>query len=199
MSVWIWHGWTRPAMYLVLVLLLLGFAFDTASAFTNAYSRRWGKSRGQLASSLLRNVAGVPVWVVGVGFAMRAPSPLMFAPSAATTVGGWVLMLAGAVIQALAIVVLRGRAASPSVDDTLAAGGVYAHVRHPIYAGLLLQFPALLLVRPCQTVLLTAALGIAWVWLQAWCEERDLVERMPAYTEYMTRVPRFIPRLGRGR
>ena len=184
-------------MYKVFVPLLLGFALDAASAFTTVYSRRWGKSRGELVSFVLRNVLGIPLWMVSLGFAVQSPSPLVFAASRASLILGWLLLAAGATIQTFALVVLRLRAARPSVDDALATKGVYAHVRHPIYAGLLLEFAGLVLVKPRQTVLLAAALGAVWVWVQARFEEKDLVDRMPQYQEYMNRVPRFVPRLAR--
>jgi len=65
-------------MYVFLISLLLGFALNSASAFTAAYSRRWGEWRGQLASVLLRDVLGMPMWVVGLALAMRTPSPMLF-------------------------------------------------------------------------------------------------------------------------
>jgi protein-S-isoprenylcysteine O-methyltransferase Ste14 len=181
-------------MYRMLFPLLLGFALDAASAFTTVFSRHWGKSRGELVSFVLRNVLGIPLWVVGLGFAVRSPSPPVFAASSVTTVLGWLLLGFGATLQLFAIAVLRLRAARPSVDDALVARGVYAHVRHPIYAGLFLQFAALVLVRPRQTVVLAALLGCAWVCVQAWLEEVDLLQRMPAYRDYMNLVPRFLPR-----
>lgn len=179
----------------MLLPLLVGFVLDSASAFTTAFSRRWGKSRGELASFVLRNVLGIPLWVVGLGLAIRSPSPPLFSPSSVFTALGWLLLGFGAGLQVFAIAVLRLRAAKPSVDDALVACGVYAHVRHPIYTGLLLEFAALVLVQPRQTVVLAAVLGSAWVCVQAWLEELDLLQRMPAYREYMNRVPRFLPRL----
>ena len=142
---------------------------------------------------MLRNVLGIPLWVVGVGFAVRTPSPPLFAESGATTAVGWLLLGFGSTLQIFALAALRLRAARPSVDDALVDHGVYAHVRHPIYAGLVLDFAALVLVRPRHMVLLAAVLGCAWVFVQARLEERDLLQRMPAYREYMKRVPGFLP------
>jgi hypothetical protein len=68
----------------VLVPWLLGFACDAARAFTAAFSRRWGKSRGQLASFLLRNVLGMPLWVVRLGFAVHTLSPALFTSSSSS-------------------------------------------------------------------------------------------------------------------
>jgi protein-S-isoprenylcysteine O-methyltransferase Ste14 len=180
-----------------LIPLLAGFVFDAASAFTAAFCRRWGERRGQLVTAVLRNVLGIPLWVIGLGLAVRAPSPALFAPGAPLEAVGWLLLALGGVVQLLALAALRRRAAVPSLRDTLVQHGPYAHLRHPIYAGLLLEFAAILLVRPSQTVGLASALGIGWVMLQAKLEELDLLERLPPYREYMTRVPRFVPRLRR--
>jgi protein-S-isoprenylcysteine O-methyltransferase Ste14 len=180
-----------------LIPLLLGFAFNCASAFTAAYSRRWGPRAGQWVTFVLRNVLGIPLWVVGLGLAVRAPSPMLFAATALLEALGWVLLAAGCLVQLLALASLRGRAAKPSMADALVDHGVYGHIRHPIYAGLLLQFAALLLVKPRRTVALACALGILWAILQARLEEADLLQRMPAYRAYLARVPRFIPRFRR--
>ena len=98
-----------------------------------------------------------------------------------------------------AIAALRLPAARPSMDDALVSRGVYGHIRHPIYAGLMLEFAGSVLVQPRQAVVVAAIVGCVWAWVQARLEELDLVQRMPEYREYMTHVPRFLPRLaGKG-
>jgi hypothetical protein len=62
--------------------------------------------------------------------------------------------------QFWALASLRGRAAKPSMTDALVEHSVYAHICHSIYAGLLLEFAALILVRPRRTVALGCAVGI---------------------------------------
>lgn len=178
-----------------LILLLLGFACDAASAFTAAFSRRWGARRGQWVTFLLRNVLGIPLWVIGLGLAVRSPSPSLFESSPLLEGLGWVLLAAGCAVQLLALASIRTRAAKPSVADALVEHGVYRHIRHPIYAGLLLEFAALVLVKPRRLVALACTLGMLWAYLQARLEELDLLQRMPAYRDYLGRVPRFIPRL----
>ena len=177
-----------------LIPLLLGFIFDSASAFTAAFSRRWGAQRGQWATLVLRNVLGVPLWVIGLGLAVRSPSPVLFAAPPLLAALGWVLLAVGCGVQLLALASLRGRAAMPLMTDALVEHGVYGHIRHPIYAGLLLEFAALLLVKPCRALALACVLGMLWALLQTRLEELDLLERMPAYREYLERVPRFLPR-----
>jgi protein-S-isoprenylcysteine O-methyltransferase Ste14 len=72
--------------------------------------------------------------------------------------------------------------------------GLYAHIRHPLYSSMILELAGLFLWIPSLTILVACILGVIWVMLQAKLEEMDLVQRLPAYEEYMERVPRFIPR-----
>lgn len=181
-----------------LILLIAGFACNAASAFTAAFCRRWGEGRGRLLTGVLRNVLGIPVWFVGLVLAVRTPSPVLFPRTMAATALAWLFLLAGSAVQLLALAALRTRAALPSTRDTLVDRGPYAHLRHPIYAGLLLQFAGIVLVRPTRASALACGLGALWAVLQAKLEEMDLAQRLPAYRAYMTRVPRFLPRPRRG-
>lgn len=184
-------------MYTFLIPLLLGFALNSASDFTAAYSRLWGERGGRLASSILRNVVGIPVWAAGFCLAFRTPSTMLFHPSLISDTLGWLVIIAGAGIIAWGLLALRWRAAIPSVRDTLVVDGPYAFVRHPLYSGMFLEFTGLLLLSPTRVVGLACILGLAWGLLQARLEEIDLVKRLPAYVEYMQRVPRFLPSLGK--
>jgi protein-S-isoprenylcysteine O-methyltransferase Ste14 len=178
-----------------LVPLVLGFAIVAASAFTTAFSHRWGERRGQQITFVVRNVLGIPVWVIGLGLAIRTHSPVVFSSTPVAEVLGWLLLAVGSVVQVVALFALRQRALMPSTRDTLVEHGLYAHIRHPIYAGLLLEFAALILLRPTQAAALASVIGIAWVLIQARLEELDLLQRLPAYREYMKRVPRYLPRV----
>jgi protein-S-isoprenylcysteine O-methyltransferase Ste14 len=78
------------------------------------------------------------------------------------------------------------------------SGGLYAHVRHPRYAGM---FSALV------GAALLAGTPLLWVVLLLWCpfalivirlEEMELTARFGArYEEYRKRVPAFLPFRGR--
>lgn len=182
-------------MYFFLIPLLLGFACNAASAFTNAFTRRWGEARGRKFIYILRNLLGIPLWAIGLALAVRLPAPLFFTPAPATQLLGWLLMISGAALIWAALLNLGWRAAAPSRGDKLEAHGVYSRIRHPIYSGLLLEFAGILLVDPSLPVLVAVILGTAWVFIQARLEEIDLLQRMPAYREYMQRVPGFLPRL----
>ena len=182
-------------MFSFLIPLLLGFSFNSASAFTTFYSRRFGERGGRLASIILRDVTGIPVWSIGFALAILADSPKFFNPVFISSTLAWLLILAGAVIILIGLLSIRWRAAAPSVQDSLVNHGVYAHIRHPLYSGMILELLGLFLWVPTLTVLVACFLGVLWVMLQARLEEMDLVQRLPNYKEYMQRVPRFIPRL----
>jgi protein-S-isoprenylcysteine O-methyltransferase Ste14 len=184
-------------VFYFLIPLLLGFAFNCASAFTTRFSRRWGERRGQQVTAILRNILGIPVWTIGLVLALRTPSAALFPSSAVVEIVAWVLLAAGCVIIGLALAALRHKAAMPSTRDTLVEHGMYARVRHPIHAGMLLVFPSLVLMHPTGVVALACAIGLGWVFAQTRFEELDLLERLPGYREYMNRVPRFVPRIGR--
>ncbi len=181
-------------MYLFLVPLLAGFGFDLASAFTTAYSHRWGPRAGQLISILLRDLLGIPTWFLGLILALWQEGKLFWAAGPAPEVLAWILLLGGCVPMVFGLWALRTPAALPSTRDVLVAHGIYAHIRHPIYCGMLLEFVGLILISPKLTTLVACTLGLAWVIAQARLEEIDLVQRIPGYAEYMQRVPRFLPR-----
>lgn len=183
--------------YFFLVPLLLGLALAGASAFTTAYSRRWGERGGQMVTSLLRNFLGIPLWLVGFILAWLKPVPLLFISGGGTSALGWLLVIAGVVPFLWGHAVLGRPTHMPSVLDTLCRLSLYAYVRHPIYAGGLLVLVGLALLKPTVTVVLACGISFGWLILQALLEEIDLVQRLPEYQEYMKQVPRFLPRLSR--
>jgi protein-S-isoprenylcysteine O-methyltransferase Ste14 len=182
-------------MSLYMVPLLLGFIFNSASAFTAFYSHHFGERGGRLTSIVLRDVLGIPVWSIGYAMAALATSTKFFNPNTISSTLAWLLILAGVAIIIAGLVSIRWRAAAPSVQDTLVVNGIYAHIRHPLYSGMILELTGLFLWIPKLSVLLACILGIMWVMIQARLEEKDLVKRLPDYKDYMQRVPRFVPRL----
>jgi protein-S-isoprenylcysteine O-methyltransferase Ste14 len=181
--------------YVFLIPLLFGFGANVASAFTAAYSRRWGERRGSLTSVLLRDVLGVPFWAAGFLLAAAVSSPPLFASSAATTTAGWVLIAAGGAVIVVALASIRLKSVRPSAADGLVRDGLYGRVRHPIHAGAIIEFCGLALVAPSRSLVLACGLGIAWLLAQTRAEEADLLQRMPSYRSYMAEVPCLLPRL----
>ncbi len=181
-------------MYLFLIPLLAGFVFAGASAFTAAYSRRWGERGGQIVTAVLRNLLGIPLWIIGHVWAWLIPSPWVFTPNTFLIALGWVLIIAGSVPLIVGHLYVGMRSHLPSVRDTLVRHGPYAYVRHPIYAGVLVILLGVAFIRPTLTVLVASAIALTWLFVQARLEEIDLAQRLPEYRDYMRDVPRFIPR-----
>lgn len=179
-----------------LVPLLLGFALNIASAFTTAYARRWGERRGSVIVFVLRNIFGIPLWVLGLVLAVRTPSPTTFAPTPSTDLLAWSLIAVGAAVTLIALISLRQPAVLPSTQDRLVRTGPYAHMRPPIHTGAMLQLMGVLVLISALPVALACLLSVVWMMFQSRAEESDLLDRIPAYREYMRTVPRFIPRLG---
>ena len=81
----------------------------------------------------------------------------------------------------------------PLPGAPLVTSGAYAHVRHPIYAGLVLILAGYTLAWSNWTLALMVALA-AWQYFEAKAraEERWLLERYPSYQSYMVHVPRRV-------
>lgn len=178
-------------------LMIIGFALVGASAFTSAYSRRWGEKGGQWATIILRNLLGIPLWVAGFVLAWLEPSPLLVNPNMTFKLIGLFLIISGSVPFIRGHIELGWRTHMPSVKDTLVRQGLYAYVRHPIYAGGFAILAGLALIRPTSAFVIACILGFIWLIIQARLEEIDLLQRMPDYKDYMKQAPRFLPRFRR--
>ncbi len=182
--------------FVFLVPLIAGFLLNSLSAQTGWYCAKLGETRGRQVTFLLRNLFGIPLWAVGFVLAARTRMPAYLAPSPARDLIAWGLIAGGATVIGLALVALRSKAAAPSSQDSLVEKGLYARVRHPIHVGTAFEFVGLALLIPTPPVILSSTIGLTWLVVQSRLEEADLVRRMPAYRDYMRRVPRFWPRFG---
>jgi len=180
-----------------LLPLLAGFILNSLSAFTSYYCTRWGVTRGRRITFVLRNVVGIPLWAYGYYLAARTPMADYLPPSALRAAVGWALLACGSAIILFALAALRVKAAAPSPRDSLVESGLYRLVRHPVYSGMVLEFAGLALLVPSPPVVLATTLGLGWLVLQSRLEETDLCRRIPAYRQYMQRVPSFLPRRSR--
>ncbi len=121
------------------------------------------------------------------------------------TLVAWVSLVAGALALATAGWVIfagfrdLGRNLTPMprpLDDAvLVEHGIYATIRHPIYAGLILGglgWSAVTRSLPAAAV--TVGLAIFFD-LKARREEAWLVDRYPGYLAYSERSSRFVPRV----
>jgi protein-S-isoprenylcysteine O-methyltransferase Ste14 len=109
---------------------------------------------------------------------------------------GWALMAVGAGLagwgaRSLGPSLTPGTEPLPGAD--LVTAGAYAHVRHPIYAGLVLALAGYSLGWSNWTAALIAAtVALLYFDAKARAEERWLVERYPQYQRYRLQVRRRV-------
>jgi protein-S-isoprenylcysteine O-methyltransferase Ste14 len=113
---------------------------------------------------------------------------------------GWGALLAGVALIAVAQRQM-GTSLRLGIDDRptrLVLGGVYGHVRHPIYSGLLLTLAGLSGVAPSPwTVCGLAAAGFFFA-IQTRLEEEHLLRvHGESYRAYASQTGRFVPWVGR--
>ena len=146
-------------------------------------------------------VAVGAAWGLGGWLLYHFLRPRLFAatdrPVWAVVIGA-VMMLADVAIFAIAESELGGRRlvgqAELSAKGELAVRGLYAHMRHPRYLGMMLGVLGVCILAGSQWLWIVA---VAW-WIAALAiiriEERELRERFgPAYAAYAERVPMLLP------
>ena len=116
----------------------------------------------------------------------------------ATPAIGGSLVLAGAWLGIAGVRLLglnRTPFPEPKPGSHLVTTGIYARVRHPLYASVIsLGFGWALLWRSGPALTLAAA-QIVFFYAKARLEERLLRQRFAEYADYSRRVPRLVPRL----
>lgn len=81
----------------------------------------------------------------------------------------------------------------PLPGAPLVTGGAYAHVRHPIYLGVVLTLAGYTLAWSNWTLaLIVGFIALKFFEAKAKREERWLLDRYPLYASYMRHVPRRI-------
>ena len=106
-------------------------------------------------------------------------------------------LLAGGLALALWGARSLGRSLTPGTEPLpgapLVTAGAYAHVRHPIYGGLVLALAGYTLGWSNWTLaLVVGVLARAYFDGKAKAEERWLVQRYPTYHAYIRQVPRRV-------
>lgn len=82
----------------------------------------------------------------------------------------------------------------PNQKIRLLIDGPFARVRHPIYSLSILLMLCTVVILPCPTMILLAAIHITLMHIKARNEERHLLETQgPSYAEYCRKAGRFIP------
>lgn len=196
---------------------------NTGTIYLISASILWGVLHSTLAShpvkAVLRRIAGdlafdrlyrfsynvfavcsfYPIAMMLYTFADRPlysiPSPWVYLTVIVQAIAAMVLI--SAVVQTGAAE-FTGWEQLSSTDEVkppvLMTDGWYAHVRHPLYVGILIfawLIPEMTVNRLTLLIVFTL-----YIFIGAWFEERKLLKDFaPAYAEYMARVPMFIPKI----
>lgn len=83
----------------------------------------------------------------------------------------------------------------PRAGGTLVTTGIYARLRHPLYASLMAMGIAWALLWSSAPALALAAVLCLFLHAKARHEEDQLCRRFTDYPAYMRRVPRYLPRV----
>jgi protein-S-isoprenylcysteine O-methyltransferase Ste14 len=194
------QAWSHPVGPLGLVILLTGWAAFVIAMLLRSAAR--GGERGGGASNLSR----LGILLQMIGFALTAFGPVRVTlpaagPAALLAALAIALLLAGAVALFVTATGAMGRnwslAARMRDDHQLVRSGIFARLRHPIYAGMALFLVALAVALGHLSHLILAApfflLGTA---IRVGVEEKMLRERFGEdYQSYARSVKRFIPGL----
>ena len=118
----------------------------------------------------------------------RLPVTVTRACVVVTVIGVVLMVVAGTTLG-------RGLTAAPLPNERaqLRTTGLYRHVRHPIYTGLLLSAIAYSVQSSSGWVAATCALLVVLINAKARWEETHLTQRFPDYAAYTAHTPRFIP------
>ena len=122
-------------------------------------------------------------------------------PSWVAAAAGWLLVVAGsaALLHAFARFVVEGVGTPAPVAPTrhLVVGGLYRHVRNPMYIAVasVIAGQALILGRPALLLYAVAFGAVVWAFVH-WYEEPTLAETYgEEYAAYRRAVPGWHPRL----
>jgi len=120
----------------------------------------------------------------------------------ATSIIGALLIAGGMALAARGLRDLRGALTPlprPRADAELVETGVYAHIRHPIYGGLVVGAAGWGLLTASPAALVAAAGLLGFFELKSHREEAWLELHYAGYAAYRARTRRLIPWIGRSR
>jgi protein-S-isoprenylcysteine O-methyltransferase Ste14 len=155
-------------------------------------------------TSVAQRIVGAIVGVLGAAaipwaFLVATDRVALWSRSVALATLGWTTYALGIVVIVLAQAQM-GRAWRIGIDDkptSLVTTGLYARVRNPIYLGVILVGLGLAALTPSPWTIASAIAYAVMIRAQVAFEESHLLAlHGEAYRDYVTRVGRFLPKIG---
>lgn len=160
-------------------------------------SVQWWAHWGFVTGGLITGLAAPLADLAGL-------APIPFADQPAVAVAGVVVAVAG-VAATFGAQLAMGASWRIGVEDTertrLVTTGVFGCVRNPMFTTMLVTFAGLALMVPNPVAVAGCVLLLAGVQAQVRAVEEPYLQQVhgSAYTDYTTRVGRFLPGIGRSR
>ena len=182
-------------MRLLLLAMWVGWLAYWAIAARGAKAMQW---REPFAANWLHyTLAWLGTIVLVVPRATPAILAEPFLPPSLIGAGLGMILTPLGLGMAIAARITLGRNWSAAVevkeDHALIRSGLYRHVRHPIYSGLLLALLGSALALDRWRALLGFVLIFASLWLKARHEEHRLRQALPGYAAYARETAALIP------
>jgi protein-S-isoprenylcysteine O-methyltransferase Ste14 len=139
-------------------------------------------------------------WVVAQGILLAAilcaPRIALFPFSMGLSILGWGMIAIGVVVMLMSCLQLGTNLTplpKPVADGHLVTMGIYAIVRHPIYASLILAALGWGIATANIVALMLAGVLFVFFDFKSRREEAWLMQAYPEYAEYQQRVKKLIP------
>jgi protein-S-isoprenylcysteine O-methyltransferase Ste14 len=133
----------------------------------------------------------------------RVDTTLVWPVTMAARVAGYMLILAGGSLAALAVLRFGGAAflgLQAEVNGALVRNGLHGRMRHPIYTGTLLVMAGWLLLVPTPATVVSIAITCIYLPVGIHLEERKLIAQFgEEYLRYKAEVPVLWPRWSQGK
>ncbi len=125
-------------------------------------------------------------------------APLFTLKSPMNVIGATIFIVGMIITVSAQMTLKRNYSGTLRIRDghTLITHGIYSHVRHPVYTGVILRTIAIPIYTTSLPGLLIALLGIPLFNYRIGNEEKMLIQEFgDQYTEYIKTTPKLIPRI----
>jgi protein-S-isoprenylcysteine O-methyltransferase Ste14 len=189
-----------PSSIILIMLATLIFAVIHSLLATQSIKQRcYAHNISQQRYRLLYVATAILLTGLWLAFIFTLPDRALYhldgiAEISAVSLQGLALLILWLSLRPIDVAAFLGLRPFPDGIEPFIERGIYRHIRHPMYSGLIL-LQAAAPVQTCNSLTLLGAVTVYFV-IGARFEERRLLAGHPAYGDYRRRVPAFIPGTG---